>query len=150
MTKVLGLQDGPEVNEAVRRVLYPKTAASISVSHFLELSFGLQHCIVNGRPLHHSFARYLGVGNTLTCFHYEEVHPNVVLMPAPKISYSQQILTEWLEEEAELLIEVENFTLRHLTAFNNRTVVGRENWPTESRASALSTCKSGDTLDLCD
>ena len=87
-------------------MLLPKEAGCISFSHFLEVSFGLQHCIVNKRPLHYTFARYFGLGSTVACFHYEAVAPNVVLMPDEQIRYNLAVHQDWLEEEAEQLIEV--------------------------------------------
>ena len=100
------MQAGPAVNESVRRVLLPPEAACISFGHFLELGLGLEDCLVHGRPLHRKFARYLGIGPAVACFHYEDIGPNSVLMPPEKISYSLPAQQHWLEEEVEELIEV--------------------------------------------
>ena len=100
------LQDGPQVSDTVRRVLVPQVAHYISLSHFLELSFGLEHCLIDNRPLHFSYARYFGLGNIVACFHYEAVSPNMVVMPGRQIKYSREAHQLWLEEEAEQLIEV--------------------------------------------
>lgn len=90
----------------------PPEAASISLGHFLELGLGLSGCSVGGRPLHHEFARYFGVGGCLVCFQYERVAPNSVLMPPHQIAYSLPVQQHWLEEEVDELIEVTTISLQ--------------------------------------
>ena len=100
------LQDGPNVNESVRRVLLPEEAKQLSLGHFLELSLGMQGCTLHGRALHRDFARYFGIGSSAACSHYDFIAPNSVLMPASQIDYDADTQQQWLVVGLEELIEV--------------------------------------------
>ena len=91
-------------------MLLPPEAACISFGHFLELALGLEGCLVHGRALHRSFARYFCIGSSLACFHYEHIAPNSVLLPPNVITYSCAAQQRWLEEEGEELVEVLHFS----------------------------------------
>ncbi|DBA97431.1 hypothetical protein WJX77_010396 [Trebouxia sp. C0004] len=87
--------------QEVRRVLLSPDALCLSLGHFLELSFGAPRLRIQGRSLHGSFVRYFGTGNTILCFHHEEICPNTVLVPARCLRVQRDVQHSWLHQELE-------------------------------------------------
>jgi len=89
----------------LKRAKWWSICQRILVGDFYSLEL-LMRIQVHGRKLHRDFARYLGSGSSVACFHYDHIAPNTVLMPSQQISYDARAQQQWLVGEIEQLIEV--------------------------------------------
>ena len=88
------------------RVPLSPEASCLSMAHFFELSFGARYLDLHGRSLHAGFARYLGIGQMVACFLFEDVECYDVTLPPAELACQVPLQQEWLTGEIDSLIEV--------------------------------------------